>query len=163
MSVAAPVPPDDHYIWLGRVMHACSMLELQIGLIGWASVNGHHYTEQWTEVAGTPGGAWRVCESRLPEMSDALAADVGGLLSEAKQVRDERNKFAHAVFILDPDRPAGEQWILRSARDREFGPLTQERGAILVATANRLSRRAGDLRSRAAAESKNSTSAMRLA
>lgn len=150
MSSMTPTPPPEHYLWLGRVMSACSMLELQVGLIGWASKNGYHYTENWFEVAGQPGGAWRLCESQLPRMGGALAADVRAYLDEAKHVRDERNKFAHAVFTLDPERPANDQWVLRSARVAEFRPLTEEHGAGLVAAANRLSQRAMDLRKRAA-------------
>lgn len=149
----APQPPPDHYVWLGRVMHACSMLELQIGLIGWASKNGHHYTEAWSEVAGGPGAAWRDCEAQIALMAPELARDVRAFLDEARPIRDERNKFAHAVFVLDPTQPAGHQWILRSARDLEFRPLTSDLGAHLVSSANNLSQRATKLRRRAAADS----------
>lgn len=109
MSSTVPSPPSDHYVWLGRVMNACSMLELQVGLIGWASKNGYHYTEQWSEVAGSAGAAWRLCESALSSMNLDLAQDVRVWMDEARLVRDERNKFAHAVFILDPERPSGDQ------------------------------------------------------
>lgn len=34
-----PEPPPDHYIQLGRLMSACSML----GMIGWAAKNGMHW------------------------------------------------------------------------------------------------------------------------
>lgn len=147
-----PQPPPEHYIWLGRVMSACSMLELQVGLIGWAFVNGYHYTDDWAQVAGHPGAAWRLCESQLGKMSDSLRADVSSFLTEAKTVRDERNKFAHAVFTLDPTRPAVDQWVLRSARVLEFRPLSDEQGARLVAKANGLSQQASELRHRAAAD-----------
>lgn len=152
MPSPTPQPPPDHYVWLGRVMNACSMLELQIGLIGWASQNGYHYTDTWSEVAGTPGAAWRVCETQAALMAPELARDVHALLDEARPIRDERNKFAHAVFVLDPTKPEGDQWILRSARDVEFRPLTPELGARLVISANNLSQRAVNLRQRAAAD-----------
>ena len=152
MLSPTPQPPPDHYVWLGRVMNACSMLELQIGLVGWASKNGHHYTEIWSDVAGAPGSAWRVCEAQAALMEPDLARDVREFLDEARPLRDERNKFAHAVFVLDPSRPADEQWILRSARDFEFRPLTADLGAQLVRSANSLSKRAVALRQRAAAD-----------
>lgn len=153
MLSPAPQPPPDHYVWFGRVMHACSMLELQIGLIGWASKNGYHYTEDWSEVAGGPGVAWRDCDAQTELMAPELARDVRAFLDEARPIRDERNKFAHAVFVLDPAQSEGDQWILRSARDVEFRPLTAELGARLVSSANRLSQRAMNLRQRAAADS----------
>lgn len=154
MSSLTPQPPPDHYVWLGRVMHACSMLELQVGLIGWASKNGKQYTDDWIEVAGSSGAAWRLCENQLSEMEPGLASEVRQVLEEAAPIRTERNKFAHAVFTLDPIRAADDQWVLRSARDPEFRPLTEEQGSRLVATANKLSKRAGMLRKRAAADSR---------
>ncbi|MEV0434091.1 hypothetical protein [Nocardia sp. NPDC050413] len=144
-----PTPPPDHYLWLGRVMSACSMLEVQIGMIGWAWKHGKPWTENWSDVDGAPGAALRLCRAALPEMDAALASEVSALLDEAVLVRNERNKFAHAVFILDPTRASGDQWILKSARE-EFEPLTEEQGAALVATSNQLSKRAALLRERAA-------------
>lgn len=154
MSLITPQPPPDHYVWLGRVMNACSMLELQVGLIGWASKNGKQYTDDWMEVAGSAGAAWRLCESQLSEMEPRLASEVRQVLAEAAPIRTERNKFAHAVFTLDATRAVDDQWVLRSARDRDFRPLTEEQGSRLVATANGLSKRAGMLRKRAAAGSR---------
>lgn len=151
MSLITPQPPPDHYVWLGRVMNACSMLELQVGLIGWASRNGKHYTDDWMEVAGSAGAAWRLCESQLSEMEPRLASEVRQVLAEAEPIRTERNKFAHAVFTLDPTRAVDDQWVLRSARDPEFRPLSEEQGSRLVAAANGLSKRADMLRRRAAA------------
>ncbi|OZE85996.1 hypothetical protein CH304_03635 [Rhodococcus sp. 15-649-1-2] len=145
-----PEPPPEHYIQLGRVMSACSMLELKIGMIGWAAKNGKRWTEQWDEVAGQNGGAKNLVKSQLPHMDDSLAAEVKALMAEAEPVLQERHKYAHAVFILDPTQPAEDQWILRSPRMIESRPLTEHEGNKLVATANRLSKRATVLGDRAA-------------
>jgi hypothetical protein len=145
-----PEPPPDHYIQLGRVMSACSMLELKIGMIGWAAKNGKPWTEQWDEVAGQNGGAKKLAKSQLPHMDDALAAEVRELLTKAESVLQERHKYAHAVFILDPTQPAEDQWILRSPRMIESRPLTEHEGNKLVVTANRLSKQATVLSKRAA-------------
>ncbi|WP_280478874.1 hypothetical protein [Nocardia asiatica] len=152
MSWLTPEPPADHYVWLGKVASACSMLEVQIEMIGWAWNHGQPWTDNWSEVAGSPGMARKLCEAALREMNPDLASEVSALLGDAALVREERNKFAHAVFILDPTRPAGDQWILKSARDVEFGPLIAEHGARLVATSKQLSRRAEMLRVRAVQE-----------
>lgn len=148
-----PQPPANHYAWLGRVTHACSALEVQIGMIAWAWENGQPWTENWAAVAGSPGMAWRRCEAATLAMDPDLAAEVSALLCDAKPVREERNKFAHAVFILDPTQPGDDQWSLKSARDPEFRPLSEQQGGLLVATAHRLSLRAQELRKRAAKES----------
>ena len=146
----APSPPDDHYVWLGRVMHACSMLEVQIGMIGWAAANGRPWTEDWRQVAGSPGAAWKMCRDALPRLSETLATEVSDLMAQADPIRSERNKYAHAVFTLDPTRPSSDQWVLKSARDPEFKPLHPEQGAHVVATANRLSKRVSALRQKVA-------------
>lgn len=145
-----PEPPPEHYKQLGRVMSACSMLELKVGMIGWAAKNGKPYTDDWNDVAGKPGGAKRLCESQLESMDDDLSQDVSDLLAEAELVLQERHKYAHAVFIVDPTQPAEDQWILRSPRMVESRPLTEREGNNLVADALRLSRRAEELSRRAA-------------
>lgn len=126
------------------------MLEIQIGMIGWAAKNGKPWTEDWIEVAGKPGAALKLCREQLASMTVATAAEVRTLLAEAQPVFHERNNFAHAVFTLDPNRPGDDQWVLKSARVAEFKPLTAEQGGDLVATANRLSKQARALSSRAA-------------
>lgn len=128
------------------------MLELQIGMIGWASTTGEPWTENWSEVAGVPGGAWRLCEQAVSSMNPSLGSAVTALLESAQPIREARNKFAHAIFILDLERPGGDQWVLRSARDTEFKPLSEAEGAVLVSEANRLSQLARDLSQRAVSE-----------
>ena len=126
------------------------MLEIQIGMIGWAAKNGRPWTDDWMDVAGANGAAVKLCKNQLGSMDPALADDVRALLADADPVFRERNKFAHAVFTLDLGRPAGEQWVLKSARGSEFKPLTDKEGNVLVVTANRLSKRAKALSTRAA-------------
>ena len=142
-----PSPPDDHYLWLGRVLSACSMLELQLGMIGWSAKTGELWTEDWRNVAGSPGAAWSLCQGAVTKVPEDLANELRDLMADAGSVRQERNKYAHAVFTLDPARPAGDQWVLRSGRDPDFRPLTEVEGSRLVSTANRLSRRASQIRS----------------
>ena len=146
----APKPPADHYVWLGRVMSACAMLELQIGMIGWAAKTGEAWTEDWAKVAGVPGAAWRLCVDALPVLDPELASAVQRVLDEALPVRTERNKFSHAVFTLDPTRAPDDQWVLRSPRDVEFRPITAAQGGALIRMANRLSQEAAMLRFKAA-------------
>ena len=150
IAVSTPEPPADHYVWLGRVISACSMLELQIGMIGWAATTGEAWTENWAQVAGLPGGAICLCSDAIPLLDPELASDVQRVLDEATPVRRERNKFSHAVFTLDPTRPPEDQWVLRSARDVEFRPITAAEGGDLIRVANRLSKQAASLRIRAA-------------
>lgn len=150
-----PEPPSDHYVWLGRVMSACSMLELQIGMIGWAAKTGESWTEDWGKVAGAPGGAIRLCTSALPLLDPDLASEIQRVLDEADPIRVERNKFSHAVFTLDATRAPGDQWVLRSARDVEFRPITAAEGGDLIRRANGLSREAAGLRVRAAEDHAN--------
>lgn len=148
-----PRPPRDHYVWLGRVMSACSMLEVQVGMIAWAWDTGEPWTETWSDVAGGPGAAWKRCKQvarAISETDAELGASVQQLLDDAVPVREDRNNFAHAVFILDPSRAIDDQWILKSARVREFRPLTEGRGAALVTSANQLSKRAKVLSGRVA-------------
>ncbi|OZE28476.1 hypothetical protein CH278_23960 [Rhodococcus sp. 05-2254-5] len=130
-------------------MAACSLLEIQIGMIGWAAKNGKPWTENWMDVAKSSGAAVELCKSQLRSMDTSLADDVRALLAEAQPVFHERNNFAHAVFTLDPTRPGDEQWVLKSARVAEFKPLTAKEGSVLVATTNRLSKRAKALSARA--------------
>jgi hypothetical protein len=122
------------------------MLELQLGMIGWSATTGERWTEDWRQVAGSPGAAWALCKKAIPQTPEHLANDLRDLLADAEPVRRERNKYAHAVFTLDLNRQSGDQWVLKSGRDPEFQPLTEAQGSHLVRTANRLSKRAGQLR-----------------
>lgn len=149
MPPPTPTPPADHYEWLGNVMTACSLLEIQIGMIGCATKNGELWTEDWTDVAKTSGAALKLCKSQLRAMDTELAEDVRVLLADAQPVFNERNQLAHGVFILDPTKPGTQQRVLKSARVAEFSPLTPTEGSILVVKANRLSRKASELRQRA--------------
>jgi hypothetical protein len=137
-------------------MSACSLLELQIGMIGWAATTGEPWTENWGKVAGKPGGAIRLCADALPQLNPLLASEVQRVLDQAEPVRKERNKFSHAVFTLDPTRAPDDQWVLRSSRDVEFRPTATE-GGDLIRVANRLSQEAASLRVRAAEDHANRT------
>jgi hypothetical protein len=149
--MVAPAPPDEHYLWLGRVISACSMLELQMGMIGWSAKTGKLWTEDFRQVAGSPGAASKLCQAAASKLDEALANELRDLMTEAEPVRQERHKYAHAVFTLDPERPAGGQWVLKSGRDPDFAPLTEAQGSDLVRTANRLSQRASQIRRRVVA------------
>lgn len=79
------------------------------------------------------------------------------MLDDADPVRNERNKLSHAVFTLDPTRAPEDQWVLRSARDVEFRPITAAEGSDLIRVANRLSQEAESLRVIAAEDHANRT------
>ena len=83
-------------------------------------------------------------------MSDELASEVSELLEQVSRIRSERNRYAHAVFILDPTQSATEQWLLKSNRDPDVPPLTKASAEELIARSHRLSQQAETLSYRVA-------------
>jgi hypothetical protein len=142
-----PSPPDAHYLQLGRVTAAFAMLDIQMGMIGRAAKTGEPWTENWKKVAGRPGQAVTACTEAAELLPQELADRVRNLLQNAKNLRDERHRLSHGVFILDPDTElASHPWLLRTTRNEEVPLLDEQRGDELVRTLNVLSKTAGELR-----------------
>lgn len=146
-----PSPPDSHYTWLGRIVSACSILEVQIGMIGWAATTGERWTEDWFPIAGSWDKSKKLLRVGLPLLSAELANQVREVVAASKPLRDERNALAHASFILDPQTSlASNPWLIRTTRNIERPLLSGEEGGELVRGMNSLSRQAANLRIKAA-------------
>lgn len=143
----APAIPDEHYLWLGRVTSAYGMLDVQIGMLGYAAQTGITWTEDWTQVAGRPGMAFQLCKHHLHLMPDTLASRAASLLDATEPLRQERHRLSHAVFILDPEtQEESSPWLLKDPKGGETALLSASTGADLVRALNRLSREAGEIR-----------------
>lgn len=148
-----PSPPDEHYLWLGRVTAAYAMLDVQIGMLAHTAETGERWTDEWESVSGRPGQAVALCKAALPKMPEEIRLAVGSLLDSVSTLRQERHRLTHAVFVWDPaPDEAGAPWRLRDPRGGEFPPLVASQGAHLVAAFNGLSRRAAELRAALASE-----------
>jgi hypothetical protein len=143
----APRPPDEHYLWLGRVCSNFAVLDIQMGQIGHAAVTGEAWTENWTLVAGKPGLAYRLCAKAVGLLDGDLALAVQTLLEDSSKLRDERHRLTHGAFVIDPETTMDSHpWLLRTARNEEVALLTGETGGRLVRSLVGLTRRAADLR-----------------
>lgn len=144
-----PSPPDSHYLWLGRIVSACSMLEIQLGMIGWTATKAERWTEDWFSITGSWARAQQLLRRGLPRLSPELADAVNGLVNESRPLRDERDALAHATFVVDPQTTlVSSPWLIRTTRNVERSLISDQQGASLVMEMNRLSRRAGELRTR---------------
>lgn len=143
----SPRPPDDHYLWLGRVSSNFAVLDIQMGQVGRAAATGEAWTEDWTLVAGKPGLAYRLCLRAVDLLEGQLAEAVTGLLAGSSELRDERHRLTHGAFVLDPGTDlASHPWLLRTARNEELPLLTADSGSDLVRQLVALTRRASELR-----------------
>lgn len=123
------------------------MLDVQLGMLGHASTTGQCWTEDWEAVAGEPGGAARLCATGVKSMPPDLAATATELLDEARRLRAERNQFAHAVLVMDPEWTGDSApWLLKDPKGGELALLDPDRGAALTADANRLEQQAAAAR-----------------
>lgn len=144
----APRPPDEHYLWLGRVSSNFAVLDIQMGQVGRAAATGEAWTEDWKLVAGKPGQASRLCERAVALLDGELAKAVQSLLDDSVELRDERHRLAHGAFVMDPETTFDSHpWLLRTARNEELPLLTDETGGHLVRSLVGLTRRAANLRS----------------
>lgn len=142
-----PEVPDEHYLWLGRVTAAYGMLDVQIGMLGHASVTGENWTDDWTKVAGRPGMAVDLCSRGLSLMPEELAERTRRLLADAEPLRLERHRLSHSVFVFDPESTGpGAPWSLKHPKGGESPLLDEAHGAELVRALNALSRAAGEIR-----------------
>jgi hypothetical protein len=122
--VTRPQPPDEHYYWLGRITAAAAMLDVQLGMLGHAATTGQSWTEDWEAVAGEPGGAARLCATGVKSMPLDLAATATEVLHEARRLRAERNRFVHAVLVMDPEWTGDSApWLLKDPKGGELALL----------------------------------------
>lgn len=68
-----------------------------------------------------------------------VAATAIQLLVEAGRLRAERNRFAHAVLVMDPEWTGDSApWLLKEPKGGELALLDSDRRAALAAEAGRL-------------------------
>ncbi len=115
MSRAAPAPPPAYYEALGRLTAIASLVEIEIGLAGWAAESGEPYTEDWP-FGDAPGKAIRYLEDRLGLLGAELRTAAEAAIAEYRRLSDVRHRAVHGVLTLDPSLDPGEQWVVKSAR-----------------------------------------------
>ena len=122
-------------------MSACSMLEIQLGMIGWTATKGERWTEDWYPITGSWSRAQRLLSDGMPRLSPDLALRVRALVDDSKPSRDQRNALAHATFVFDPETTlASNPWLIRTTRNIERALISDDEGAALVSKMNRLSK-----------------------